>query len=474
MTKTKGSTSTVRRRKEGNPIDAHSLKMMKTAKMSHGTYGTKVKVTQNDRKSLSGPVGHLPEEVELDEAKLPDWAQQEFDSAFKKKSKTIRPDNDDSPDLGKADPILGARTKASNDRNALLSKVTRKVTGSYGKSAIIDHEHEHPAGMPDKHPQHVASPELMKSFGLHVRGIDAKKASMPARPKGKAATPEAMKAYRASLRKVTEAYDEAWASREMHSGAGSSNHSSTPAAKVVRHGVIHPDTGKRVASYDNTPQGKAKAAAHAVKIKGKIRQFTEELDMDVKNVEQLDEISLKTKINAYANREANAFEDDGFGDDVKRGDNMHRMIVKKHGEEAGEAADKAADVKTFGRKDGHGGYQSGDKLKKHWSMNNPRLRKDGKMNKQDSKFLGSTIKSRLGTHGKSNLPEEFELTIVKEGFQYFYDLEFQGDLIKEGVSVTESGAIRDAEKFIERLINEAINEEDQVDRIKNIVDKYIK
>jgi hypothetical protein len=119
----------------------------------------------------------VKEEVELDEAKLPDWAQSEFDSAFKKMSKTIRPDDDDAPDMGRPDPKLAAKTKASNVRHDLLSKVTRKVSGkSYGK-AMVDHEDEHPADMPEKHPHFAGADAAMKAFGLGKKDTVANKAS---------------------------------------------------------------------------------------------------------------------------------------------------------------------------------------------------------------------------------------------------------------------------------------------------------
>jgi hypothetical protein len=139
------------------------------------------------------------------EGKLPDWAQAEFDAAFKKTAKKHVPDNDDSPAFRmtareKAD---GERRKSEQHASSLRAKVTRTVKGTRGmsydpdKEEVITHKHEHPEGAPDKHP-HTAldnNPMVPK-----VKVSAAQKAAGPQRPKGKAATPAAMAEYRKALR----------------------------------------------------------------------------------------------------------------------------------------------------------------------------------------------------------------------------------------------------------------------------------
>lgn len=126
---------------------------------------------------------------------------------------------------------------------------------------------------------------------------------------------------------------------------------------------------------------------------------------------ELDEISQKTATNVYANRATDEFEDDGFGEySVKSSEPSGNYIKKKFGDDAMHHADKAADTKTFGRKDASGqrkttGYEPLRKQPK------PRIRKDGKINKSDTQGLKWEIKNRVkaGFHKKVGLPEETEL-----------------------------------------------------------------
>jgi hypothetical protein len=150
-------------------------------------------------------LGEEVEESVIVEGKLPDWAQAEFDAAFKKTAKKHVPDNDDSPAFRmtareKAD---GERRKSEQHASSLRAKVTRTVKGTRGmsydpdKEEVITHKHEHPEGAPDKHP-HTAldnNPMVPK-----VKVSAAQKAAGPQRPKGKAATPAAMAEYRKALR----------------------------------------------------------------------------------------------------------------------------------------------------------------------------------------------------------------------------------------------------------------------------------
>jgi len=147
-------------------------------------------------KHPGGPLlGEAAEQSELIEGKLPDWAQAEFDSAFKKSpAAKRRPDNDEH-DVARFNPKTDGKYKVAQFAKGRVHK------GSYGK-AVIDHDDEHPADAPEKHPA-----TALDSSGINnnpmvpkVRTSAAQKAAGPQRPKGKAATPEAMKAYRIALR----------------------------------------------------------------------------------------------------------------------------------------------------------------------------------------------------------------------------------------------------------------------------------
>jgi len=70
--------------------------------------------------------------------------------------------------------------------------------------------------------------------------------------------------------------------------------------------------------------------------------------------EQLDEISQKTATSAYAQRRTGEFEGDDASDRVAKTNKLKGRIEKKFGKKAGEHADRAADVQTFGRKDASG------------------------------------------------------------------------------------------------------------------------
>jgi len=66
------------------------------------------------------------------------------------------------------------------------------------------------------------------------------------------------------------------------------------------------------------------------------------------------EISQRTATSAYAQRRTGEFEGDDASDRVAKTNKLKGRIEKKFGAKAGEHADRAADVKTFGRKDASG------------------------------------------------------------------------------------------------------------------------
>jgi hypothetical protein len=126
-------------------------------------------------------------------------------------------------------------------------------------------------------------------------------------------------------------------------------------------------------------------------------------------VESLDEISLKTKINAYkATRDHDA--DYSYGNKVHdQGDRIHKNIVAKHGTKAGEHADRAAYGKPSTPATRSTEKAKPDVLKRD-TTHPMRTTKSGVAHKQDQKSNAAVIKSRLGKHGKSNIPEEVEFS----------------------------------------------------------------
>jgi len=90
--------------------------------------------------------------------------------------------------------------------------------------------------------------------------------------------------------------------------------------------------------YAETPE-----AAEAIMV-----NMSEEWKQDIM------EISQKTATSAYAQRRTGEFEGDDASDRVAKTNKLKGRIEKKFGAKAGEHADRAADVKTFGRKDASG------------------------------------------------------------------------------------------------------------------------
>ena len=104
-------------------------------------------------------------------------------------------------------------------------------------------------------------------------------------------------------------------------------------------------------------------------------------------VEQLDEISLKTKIKAYsASRDVDA--DYAYGSKVHdQGDRIKKAIVKKHGEKAGEHAERSAETQNFGR----GTPRAKPRIEKNRTY---RTTKAGSMHGQDQAKLKSDLIKR--------------------------------------------------------------------------------
>jgi hypothetical protein len=195
-----------------------------------------------------------------------------------------------------------------------------------------------------------------------------------------------------------------WA--DMHRAAEKSDHShdhidhfdrDNPSFRKVH--KVHDS----VASYVNHH---AKIAAAELKPKpGMWREETE----------QLDEISLKTKIKAYANRSTGAYEAGDAGDDdqaeknEKSAEKIRANIEKKHGATAAHHADRAAD-RDFGGRPMVGGYvKGGDSLKGGLRrVLSKDVTKSGTIPKQTQSAMKSMMKNRDISGPKRKLPEEVE------------------------------------------------------------------
>ena len=117
----------------------------------------------------------------------------------------------------------------------------------------------------------------------------------------------------------------------------------------------------------------------------------EDIDAILEEIEQLDEISLKTKMGAYA-RSQDPDADYQYGSKVhSQGERIKKAIVKKHGEKAGEHAERHADAQHWGRKDASGKSKGLPKprIQKNRSY---RTTKAGKMHGQDQSKLKRDLK----------------------------------------------------------------------------------
>ena len=106
--------------------------------------------------------------------------------------------------------------------------------------------------------------------------------------------------------------------------------------------------------------------------------------------EQLDEISQKLATKAYAERRTGEFEGDDSPERVAKTDKLEKRIKKKFGPEAAEHADRAAAVKTFGRKDASGRRKQTPQPRIQKS--DYRTTQDGKMHKQDQRELKTELR----------------------------------------------------------------------------------
>ena len=179
----------------------------------------------------------------------------------------------------------------------------------------------------------------------------------------------------------------------------------------------------------------------------------QEAYMDV--YQQLDEISLKTKMKAYAATQ-DPEADYAYGSKVHaQGDRLRKAIVKKHGEKAGENADAHADASHWGRKDASG-KEKGFAQSRTDTPNKYRTRADGKMHGQDQNKLKAKLKRRIG--------EEYDI----------YNI-ILSHLLDEGYADTEQAAeaimVNMSEDWRESIVEEVFDEALTGERYKKAVKK---
>ncbi len=159
-------------------------------------------------------------------------------------------------------------------------------------------------------------------------------------------------------------------------------------------------------------------------------------------VEQLDEISLKTKMKAYAATQ-DPEADYQYGSKVHaQGDRIKKAIVKKHGEKAGENADAHADSEHWGRKDKRTGKRQ-DYAKSRIEKNRTyRTTKAGKMHGQDQAKLKSDLK-----YNRSSRNEELELWVeelIAEGYDLSnYTWEEVAEIYAQELELAEAQSARE-------------------------------
>ena len=157
----------------------------------------------------------------------------------------------------------------------------------------------------------------------------------------------------------------------------------------------------------------------------------QEAYLEVADGQQLDEISLKTKMKAYAaTRDVDA--DYAYGDKVHgQGDRIKKNIVKKHGEKAGEHAERHAYASNFGR----GTPRAKPRIEKNRKY---RTTKAGKMHGQDQAKLKRDLKYKRSSRNEEVSVYDIVLShLIDEGY---------ADTVKsaEGIMLNMSEEWRDS------------------------------
>jgi hypothetical protein len=156
----------------------------------------------------------------------------------------------------------------------------------------------------------------------------------------------------------------------------------------------------------------AKAAVQAVQQEEVEQAEAESL---IENFEMINEVSLGAKIKAYASHSSDAFEHGDMGNDEEsehhsaRAEKIHAHILKHHGTEAANHADKAANSAIFG----NGKHKGSDSLSGGLrGQHSKSVTKSGKIPKNTQSAMKNSVKGSYGKRivgPKGHLPEEFEL-----------------------------------------------------------------
>ena len=144
------------------------------------------------------------------------------------------------------------------------------------------------------------------------------------------------------LRGLVEAYSEVYAPQEVDEAVKGESSERRSDLAAERKAGLRPKSAKEGEAY----------ASHKLSQMAYVKR-----QRMGEEVEQIDEISQKTATSAYAQRRTGEFEGDDASDRVAKTNKLKGRIEKKFGAKAGEHAEKAADVKTFGRKDASGRRQ---------------------------------------------------------------------------------------------------------------------
>jgi hypothetical protein len=152
----------------------------------------------------------------------------------------------------------------------------------------------------------------------------------------------------------------------------------------------------------------------------------------IENFEMINEVSLGAKIKAYASHSSDAFEHGDMGNDEEsehhnaRAEKIHAHILKHHGVEAANHAEKAANSAIFG----NGKHKSVDSLSGGLRGQHSKfMTKSGKIPKNTQSAMKNSVKGSYGKRivgPKGHLPEEF----VEEGWD---------DMVKDAKEKVKSG-----------------------------------
>lgn len=134
----------------------------------------------------------------------------------------------------------------------------------------------------------------------------------------------------------------------------------------------------------------------------------------IENFEMINEVSLGAKIKAYASHSSDAFEHGDMGNDKEsehhnaRAEKIHAHILKHHGVEAANHAEKAANSAIFG----NGKHKSIDSLSGGLrGQHSKTMTKSGKIPKNTQSAMKNSVKGSYGKRivgPKGHLPEEVE------------------------------------------------------------------